>query len=175
MGGFDCPGCAWPDPDPEHRTAFEFCENGAKAVADEAMKRKVDAAFFARHSVADLAERTDYWLNKQGRLVEPVVLEEGASHYTPISWDAALGRVAEHVSQLSSPSEAAFYTSGRTSNEAAFLWQLLARAFGTNNLPDCSNMCHESSGLALGRSIGIGKGTVTVSYTHLTLQTTPYE
>ena len=162
VGGFDCPGCAWPDPDPEHRTAFEFCENGAKAVADEAMKRKVDAAFFARHSVAELAERTDYWLNKQGRLVEPVVLEEGASHYTPISWDAALGRVAEHVSQLNSPSEAAFYTSGRTSNEAAFLWQLLARAFGTNNLPDCSNMCHESSGHALGRSIGIGKGTVTL-------------
>ncbi|EDY82796.1 oxidoreductase alpha (molybdopterin) subunit [Verrucomicrobiia bacterium DG1235] len=159
--GFDCPSCAWPDPD-GHRSAFEFCENGAKAVASEATAAKVGAGFFAKHSIAELAERSDYWLDQQGRLAEPMVLREGASHYEPISWDAAFDLVAGELRSLKEPNEAIFYTSGRASNEAAFLYQLFARGFGTNNLPDCSNMCHESSGLALKESIGVGKGTVTL-------------
>jgi molybdopterin-dependent oxidoreductase alpha subunit len=159
MAGFDCPGCAWPDPD-DKREMTEFCENGAKAVAEEATTKRVDAAFFAEHSVASLAELSDYEIGKEGRLTEPMFLDEGASHYKPISWDDAFRLAADELKALSSPNEAVFYTSGRTSNEAAFAYQLFARLFGTNNLPDCSNMCHESSGVALMESIGIGKGTV---------------
>ncbi|MFP3115142.1 FdhF/YdeP family oxidoreductase [Streptomyces sp. Iso 434] len=156
--GFDCPGCAWPEPDKRH--AAEFCENGAKAVAEEATLRRVTPAFFAEHSVADLAERSGYWLGQQGRLTEPMHLAEGADHYTPVSWERAFELIAGELKALSSPDEALFYTSGRTSNEAAFLYQLFAREFGTNNLPDCSNMCHESSGSALTETIGVGKGSV---------------
>jgi len=158
--GFDCPGCAWPDP--EHRTTFEFCENGAKAVADEAMKARVTPEFFSKHSVQSLAKKSDHWLNKQGRISHPVVLEEGASHYKEISWDNAFDRIAQQLKSLSKPERAVFYTSGRTSNEAAFLYQAFVRSLGTNNMPDCSNMCHESSGKGLGQTIGIGKGTVTL-------------
>ncbi|MFZ1411734.1 MAG: FdhF/YdeP family oxidoreductase [Micropruina sp.] len=159
--GFDCPGCAWPDP--EHRHAAEFCENGAKAVAEEATLRRVTREFFATHPVAELAEKSDHWLGSQGRLAEPMVLREGATHYQPISWEEALGLIADQLIALDSPQEAIFYTSGRASNEAAFAYQLFVRAFGTNNLPDCSNMCHESSGTALTQTIGIGKGTVTLT------------
>ncbi|MFC7450799.1 FdhF/YdeP family oxidoreductase [Rhodococcus daqingensis] len=159
--GFDCPGCAWPET-PGHRRPAEFCENGAKAVAEEATLRRVDTEFFAEHSVAELAGKTDYWLGQQGRLAHPMVLREGATHYTPIEWDEAYRLIADHLRALPSPDGAVFYTSGRTSNEAAFLYQLMIRSFGTNNLPDCSNMCHESSGSALSESIGIGKGSVTV-------------
>ena len=158
--GFDCPGCAWPEP--HDTTRLEFCENGAKAVAEEATDRRVTADFFASHSIGDLAGRSDYWLGQQGRLTEPMYRPVGAAHYRPISWEGAVGIVAEHLRSVASPDRAVFYTSGRTSNEAAFLYQLFARAFGTNNLPDCSNMCHESSGVALHETIGIGKGTVTL-------------
>jgi molybdopterin-dependent oxidoreductase alpha subunit len=159
--GFDCPGCAWPE---EHggRKIAEFCENGAKAVAEEATKRRVTPDFFARHSVTELADQPEYWLSQQGRITQPMVLPPGEAHYRPIAWDDAYRLIAEHLNGLDSPDEACFYTSGRTSNEAAFLYQLLVRSFGTNNLPDCSNMCHESSGTALSESIGIGKGSVTV-------------
>ena len=157
--GFDCQSCAWPSPDNE-RHLFEFCENGAKAVADEATAKQIGREFFAQHSVVALADHSDYWLNAQGRLSEPLILRPGATHYTPIGWDEAFSLIADELRSLPNPNCAAFYTSGRTSNEAAFLWQLLARQFGTNNLPDCSNMCHESSGVALNESIGIGKGTV---------------
>ncbi|MFJ2033728.1 FdhF/YdeP family oxidoreductase [Streptosporangium sp. NPDC087985] len=160
--GFDCPGCAWPEPSGGRHLA-EFCENGAKAVAEEATLRRVTREFFARHSVAELGEKSDYWLGKQGRLTEPMVLRPGASHYEPISWDDAFRLVADELAGLGSPDEAAFYTSGRTSNEAAFLYQLFARRLGTNNLPDCSNLCHESSGSALTETIGIGKGSVTLN------------
>ena len=162
--GFDCPGCAWPEEDKRH--IAEFCENGAKAVAEEATVRRVDAAFFAKHSVAELNEHDDWWLGQQGRLTEPMYLDEGASHYRPISWDDALQTVADALRELDDPNEAIFYTSGRTSNEAAFLYQLLVRGTGTNNLPDCSNMCHESSGSALVETIGIGKGTVSLDDIH---------
>ncbi|MFC1412123.1 FdhF/YdeP family oxidoreductase [Streptacidiphilus sp. N1-12] len=158
--GFDCPGCAWPEP--EHAHIAEFCENGAKAVAEEATLRKVGPEFFARHPVADLAERSGYWLGQQGRLTTPMLLEEGATHYTPIGWNDALQLVADELKALDTPNAAAFYTSGRTSNEAAFAFQLFARQLGTNNLPDCSNMCHESSGSALTETIGIGKGSVSL-------------
>ena len=158
--GFDCMSCAWPDPD--HRHTAEFCENGAKAVTDEATKRRVDPDFFARHSIDDLAQRTDYWLGQQGRITHPMVLRPGATHYEPISWDDAFATVARHLNALDSPDEATFYTSGRTSNEAAFLYQLFVRAFGTNNMPDCSNMCHESTSIALAEAIGIGKASVTM-------------
>jgi formate dehydrogenase major subunit len=164
--GFDCQGCAWPDPDPEHRHTAEFCENGAKAVTEEATLRRVDRAFFARHSLAELAERTDYWLGQQGRLTEPMVKRRGATHYEPISWDDAFAMVARHLDGLASPDEAVFYTSGRTSNEAAFAYQLFVRAFGTNNMPDCSNMCHESTSVALAEVIGIGKGSVHLEDIH---------
>ena len=160
--GFDCQSCAWPSPDGA-RHVFEFCENGAKAVADEATPLQAGREFFAAHSVAQLAAQSDHWLNGQGRLVEPLVLRAGASHYEPIAWDEAFALAARELRTLPSPDAAAFYTSGRTSNEAAFLWQLFARKFGTNNLPDCSNMCHESSGVALTEAIGIGKGTVKVA------------
>ncbi len=157
--GFDCQSCAWPSPD-GHRHTFEFCENGVKAVADEATPKRIGREFFARHSVQELSQQSDYWLNRQGRLTEPMVLRPGASHYTPISWGDAFNLVADELRALPTPDAAAFYTSGRTSNEAAFLYQLFVRLYGTNNLPDCSNMCHESSGAALGESIGVGKGTV---------------
>jgi molybdopterin-dependent oxidoreductase alpha subunit len=159
--GFDCPGCAWPDPDGE-RSHAEFCENGAKAVAEEATTRRVTPDFFREWSVADLSRKSDYWLGKQGRITQPVVLRRGATHYEPVEWDEAFKLIAEELNTLASPDEAAFYTSGRTSNEAAFLYQLFVRQFGTNNLPDCSNMCHESSGRALTETIGVGKGTVTL-------------
>lgn len=156
--GFDCPGCAWPEGDKRHTA--EFCENGAKAVAEEATTRRVTPAFFAEHPVSDLATRSGYWLGQQGRLTQPMHLPEGGDHYEPVSWERALTLVADELRALSSPDEAVFYTSGRTSNEAAFLYQLFAREFGTNNLPDCSNMCHESSGSALTETLGVGKGSV---------------
>jgi molybdopterin-dependent oxidoreductase alpha subunit len=159
--GFDCQSCAWADPDGE-RHLFEFCENGAKAVADEAMTATVSPEFFARYSVAELSHKSDYWLNRQGRLTHPMYLPKEATHYEPISWQTAFRILARNLNALDSPDEAIFYTSGRASNEAAFLYQLFVRQFGTNNLPDCSNMCHESSGTALTESIGIGKGTVTL-------------
>ena len=160
-GGFDCPGCAWPE-EPGGRNRIEFCENGAKAVAEEATRRVVTPEFFARHPVAELESRPEYWLSQQGRLTHPMVLRPGERHYRPISWADAHALIADHLNTLGSPDEALFYTSGRTSNEAAFLYQLMVRSFGTNNLPDCSNMCHESSGTALVESIGVGKGSVTV-------------
>ncbi|MGB0592400.1 MAG: FdhF/YdeP family oxidoreductase [Myxococcota bacterium] len=156
--GFDCPGCAWPDP--AHRTTTEFCENGAKAVAEEAMRARVTREFFAKHSVEELQGWSDMALGKAGRLTEPMVLRGRTGHYEPITWDAAMVLIGEALAGLDSPHRAAFYTSGRTSNEAAFLYQLFAREYGTNNLPDCSNMCHESSGVGLSEVIGIGKGTV---------------
>ncbi len=159
--GFDCPGCAWPDPDGE-RTHTEFCENGAKAVAEEATLKRVTPEFFKEWSVPELSRKSDFWLGKQGRLTHPVWLREGGTHYEPVSWEQAFQLVAEELNALATPDEALFYTSGRTSNEAAFLYQLFVRQFGTNNLPDCSNMCHESSGSALTETIGIGKGTVTL-------------
>ncbi|MFE0465451.1 FdhF/YdeP family oxidoreductase [Kitasatospora sp. NPDC058965] len=159
-GGFDCPGCAWPEPDKPHTA--EFCENGAKAVAEEATERRITADFFAAHPVAELAERSGYWLGQQGRLTEPMLLEEGATHYTPVSWERAFEIVAGELRALDTPDGAAFYTSGRTSNEAAFAYQLFARRLGTNNLPDCSNMCHESSGSALVETLGVGKGSVSL-------------
>jgi molybdopterin-dependent oxidoreductase alpha subunit len=164
--GFDCPGCAWPDPEPGHRSFAEFCENGAKAAAEEATSKRVTPEFFRRHSVAELSRKSDYWLGKQGRISEPVVLRKDSSHYEPIAWDEAFRMIASELNALDSPDEAIFYTSGRTSNEAAFLYQLFVRQLGTNNLPDCSNMCHESSGTALTEVIGIGKGTVTLEDIH---------
>ncbi len=162
--GFDCPGCAWPEG--EHRARAEFCENGAKAVAEEATTRRAGGAFFARHAVAELAGWSDFQLGRAGRLTEPLLLDAGAAHYAPVDWDDALGIVADELARLDSPDEAVFYTSGRTSNEAAFAYQLFVRAFGTNNLPDCSNMCHESSGVALGETLGIGKGSVSLEDLH---------
>jgi molybdopterin-dependent oxidoreductase alpha subunit len=162
--GFDCPGCAWPEEDRRH--VAEFCENGAKAVAEEATLRRVDPGFFAAHSLDELRGHDDWWLGQQGRLTQPMMLDEGASHYRPISWDDALSTIASALAELDDPDEAVFYTSGRTSNEAAFLYQLLVRGLGTNNLPDCSNMCHESSGSALTQTIGIGKGTVSIDDIH---------
>ena len=156
--GFDCPGCAWPDPD--HRTSFEFCENGAKAVADEAMKDKVNPNFFERYDVQTLLKKSDHWLNKQGRISHPMILKPGSSNYVPIQWKEAFDLISESIKSMDQPERGVYYTSGRTSNEAAFLYQALVRSLGTNNLPDCSNMCHESSGKALGSTIGIGKGTV---------------
>ena len=157
--GFDCQSCAWPNPDRD-RHVFEFCENGVKALTSEATKKQIGPEFFRKHSIADLQEQTDHWLELQGRLVHPMVKREGASHYQPIDWNDAFELLARELNALPTPNAAAFYTSGRTSNEAAFLYQLFARQFGTNNLPDCSNMCHESSGVALKESIGIGKGCV---------------
>jgi len=162
MGGFDCPSCAWPDPDDERSVLGEYCENGAKALAEEATTKKVTPEFFKQNSVYDLAKLDDYQIGKMGRLTDPMYLPEGATHYKPISWDHAFKKIAEHLNALESPDEAAFYTSGRTSNEASFVYQLFAKEFGTNNMPDCSNMCHETSGSALRPTIGIGKGTVTL-------------
>ena len=158
-GGVDCPGCAWPEPD-GHRSHFEFCENGAKHVAEEATTKRVTPDFFKQYSVADLSLRSDEWLGSQGRLTHPMVLRRSGTHYEPIDWDDAFDLIAGELNSLNYPDQAIFYTSGRASNEAAFLYQLFVRQFGTNNLPDCSNMCHESSGSALSETIGIGKGTV---------------
>ena len=162
--GFDCPGCAWPEEDKRHTA--EFCENGAKAVAEEATLRRVSPEFFAAHSIDELRAHDDWWLGQQGRLTHPMILDEGATHYRPISWDDALREIAGAIAHVADPDETVFYTSGRTSNEAAFLYQLLVRGVGTNNLPDCSNMCHESSGSALTETIGIGKGTVSIEDIH---------
>jgi molybdopterin-dependent oxidoreductase alpha subunit len=158
--GVDCPGCAWPDP--QHRAKlFEYCENGAKAVAEEATTKRVNAAFFAKHSVEELSTWSDFELGKSGRITEPFLLDEGASNYRPIGWDEAFSMMAAHLKAIH-PNEAVFYTSGRTGNETAFLYQLFVRQYGTNNLPDCSNMCHESSGVGLTETTGIGKGSVTL-------------
>ena len=156
--GFDCPGCAWPDP--KHTSSFEFCENGAKAVAFELTKRQVTRDFFAAHTVTELAEHSDYWLEEQGRLTEPMRYDRATDHYVPIDWDRAFAMIAAHLNGLDSPDQAEFYTSGRASNEAAFLYSIFVRRFGTNNFPDCSNMCHEPTSVGLAASLGIGKGTV---------------
>lgn len=161
-GGFDCPGCAWPDPDDDRSSIGEYCENGIKAIAEEAQNKTIGADFFAKHSVDELANWSDFEIGKSGRLAEPMFLAEGASYYQPISWDDAFKKVGKHLNDLEHPDEAVFYTSGRTTNEAAFLYQLFVREFGTANLPDCSNMCHEASGSALNETLGIGKGSVTL-------------
>lgn len=162
--GFDCPGCAWPEPAlPKGAGTFEFCENGIKAVSWETTSRRADRALFAKHTVSFLHQQTDHWLEDQGRLTEPMRYNRQTDHYEPIGWDEAFGLLGDRLSALSDPNRAVFYTSGRTSNEAAFLYQLLVRKLGTNNLPDCSNMCHESSGVAMTEVIGTGKGTVTIS------------
>jgi len=161
--GFDCPSCAWPDPDDDRSPIAEYCENGAKALAEEATTKKLTPEFFAQNSVADLAKLTDMEIGKKGRIAQPVYLPKGGTHYQAISWDDAFKKIAGHLNSLASPDEAVFYTSGRTSNEASFVYQLFVREYGTNNMPDCSNMCHESSGTALKEVIGIGKGTVTLN------------
>jgi molybdopterin-dependent oxidoreductase alpha subunit len=157
-GGFNCPGCAWPEE--AARTRIDWCENGAKHVAHEVTSRRAGAEFFAQWPIGKLVEQSDQWLESRGRLIEPLIRRRGSDRYEPISWQAAFDHIAGALRSLPSPNEAVFYTSGRTSNEAAFLYQLLARQFGTNNLPDCSNMCHESSGTGLSQVIGVGKGTV---------------
>jgi molybdopterin-dependent oxidoreductase alpha subunit len=159
-GGVDCPSCAWPDPDGERSKIAEYCENGAKAIAEEATTRKVTPVFFQKYSVSELSQKSDYWLGQQGRLTQPLVLREGKTHYEKISWEESFKLIGNQLNSLPSPDEAIFYTSGRTSNEAAFLYQLFTRMYGTNNMPDCSNMCHESSGSALGETLGLGKGSV---------------
>ena len=156
--GFDCPGCAWPDP--RHTSSFEFCENGAKAVTWELTKRRVTREFFAAHTVHQLDQESDHWLEEQGRLTEPMGYDPATDHYVPVDWDGAFALIGRELNALDDPNEAEFYTSGRTSNEAAFMYQLFARRFGTNNFPDCSNMCHEPTSVGLPESIGIGKGTV---------------
>ncbi|HSN82694.1 MAG TPA: FdhF/YdeP family oxidoreductase [Polyangiales bacterium] len=163
--GFDCPGCAWPDPD-DRASLTEFCENGAKAAAWETTRRHLDWKFFQQYSIDDLAKQSDYWLGQQGRFTQPLMLRPGSRFYEPIDYEEAFQRIGNALQNLGSPHEAIFYTSGRTSNEAAFLYQLFVRAFGTNNLPDCSNMCHESSGVGLGETVGIGKGSVTLDDIH---------
>src|SRR6201996_6556698 len=164
--GTDCPGCAWPEPDPKRRHINEYCENGAKHINDEATTRRITREFFREHSISQLLTKSDMWLNQQGRLTEPMVKRPGSDHYEPIGWDDAIGLLPPQLRELDSPHEALFYTSGRVSNEAAFLLQLFARALGTNNLPDCSNMCHESSGSALQQTLGVGKGSVSLDDIH---------
>ena len=159
--GFDCQSCAWPSPD-EGRKLFEFCENGVKAVTDEGTKHSIAGDFFSRYSVAELQGKSDLWMGQQGRLTKPMIKRPGGTHYEECTWDEAFRLMADTLNSLPSPDAAAFYTSGRTNNEAAFLYQLFVRQYGTNNLPDCSNMCHEASGAALNESIGIGKGCVTL-------------
>ena len=158
--GFDCPGCAWPDK--EHTSTFQFCENGAKAVTWEATKKRVPPEFFAAHTVSELSTWSDYELENEGRLTHPMAYDAARDTYKPVSWDEAFGRVGEVLRSLPDPNMAEFYTSGRASNEAAFLFQIFAREFGTNNFPDCSNMCHEATSVGLPKSIGIGKGTVSL-------------
>lgn len=160
MEGFDCPGCAWPDPD-DHRSAIgEYCENGVKAIVEEATEKRVTPAFFKKHSIQEMTNWTDYKIGKSGRITEPVIRRAGSNHYEPIAWNDAYQLIADHLHGLDDPDQAVFYTSGKASNEAAFLYQLFVRQYGTNNLPDCSNMCHESTGVALSETIGVGKGTV---------------
>src|SRR5580693_8851911 len=156
--GFDCPGCAWPDP--RHTSSFEFCENGAKAVTWELTKHRVTREFFGTHTVRELEQESDYWLEQQGRLTEPMRYDPTTDHYVPVDWSEAFALIGRELNALADPSEAEFYTSGRTSNEGAFMYQIFARRFGTNNFPDCSNMCHEPTSVGLPESIGIGKGTV---------------
>ena len=164
--GFDCMSCAWPDPEPGHRRTAEFCENGAKAVAEEATTARATPEFFAAHSIAELDAQSEHWLGQQGRITSPMIKRPDGTHYEPIEWDDAFRLIAGELNSLDSPDEAIFYTSGRTSNEAAFVYQLFVRAYGTNNLPDCSNMCHESTSVALAESIGIGKASVTLEDFH---------
>ncbi|MEM9936193.1 MAG: molybdopterin-dependent oxidoreductase, partial [Bacteroidota bacterium] len=164
--GFDCPGCAWPDPDDDRSSLGEYCENGIKAIAEEATKKAITASFFAQHSLQELGKLSDFELGKLGRLTAPMVRKKEGTHYEPISWEGAYRLIAQKLQSLTSPNEAIFYTSGRTSNEAAYLYQLFVRDFGTNNLPDCSNMCHESSGVALSETLGIGKGSVSLEDLH---------
>ena len=159
VGGFDCPSCAWPER--PHRKRAEFCESGAKAVADETTALRADSEFFAKHSLAELETADDYWLGGQGRLVQPMIRRPDSTHFEPIGYSEAYDLIAASLNGLNRPDEAVFYTSGRTSNEAAFCYQLLARAFGTNNLPDCSNMCHEPTSVTMSATIGVGKSTVT--------------
>lgn len=158
--GYDCPGCAWPDPDDDRSSVAEYCENGAKAIAEEATTKSLKPDFFVQNSVIDLAKLDDYHIGKEGRVAQPMYLPEGATHYQPITWDEAFKTIASHLNRLENPNEAVFYTSGRTSNEAAYVYQLFAKEYGTNNLPDCSNMCHESTSFALAQTLGIGKGSV---------------
>jgi molybdopterin-dependent oxidoreductase alpha subunit len=160
--GFDCPSCAWPDPD-GHRKAAEFCENGAKAVASEATTKRLTPEVFALHPISTLLTQPEVWFEELGRITHPMVRRRGSDIYEPISWDDAFSLIGHELRALNSPDEAAFYTSGRASNEAAFLYGLFARQFGTNNLPDCSNMCHESSGTGLTEVIGAGKATIRIS------------
>jgi len=167
-GGIDCPGCAWPDPDDDRSTLGEYCENGVKAIAEEATEKKADPDFFAKYSVAELSQWDDYKIGKSGRITHPMIIRPSDTHYSPIAWGDAFSMIAEHFKKLESPNEAIFYTSGRTSNEAAFLYQLMVRKYGTNNLPDCSNMCHESSGVALSNTVGIGKGSVKLEDFYIT-------
>ncbi|MFF3946394.1 FdhF/YdeP family oxidoreductase [Streptomyces sp. NPDC001902] len=164
--GIDCPGCAWPEAAPGKRHMNEYCENGAKHINDEATSHRVRREFFEQYTVEELGRKSDYWLNQQGRLTEPMVKRPGSEHYEPIAWPEAIALMAEELRALDSPDEALFYTSGRVGNEAAFLLQLFARAYGTNNLPDCSNMCHESSGAAMNETLGVGKGTVSLDDIH---------
>ena len=162
MGGVDCPGCAWPDPQKNRSSLGEYCENGAKAIAEEATTKALGPAFFQKHSIQDIADQSDYWIGKRGRITHPMYKPAGATHYQAIEWKEAFAKIAAHLKALPSPDHSVFYTSGRTSNEAAYLYQLFVRLWGTNNLPDCSNMCHESSGVALSETVGIGKGSVTL-------------
>jgi molybdopterin-dependent oxidoreductase alpha subunit len=165
-GGFDCSGCAWPDPDDKRSSLGEYCENGAKALAEEATSKRVTKEFFAQHSVEEMSDWSDFKIGKSGRIEEPMILREGSSYYEPISWDEAFAKISDQLKNLLNPNEAVFYTSGRTANETAFLYQLFAKQLGTNNLPDCSNMCHESSGSGLSETVGIGKGSVTLEDLH---------
>lgn len=160
-GGIDCPGCAWPDPDDRSKLG-EYCENGAKAIAEESTTQKLEPSFFKKNSLQELSEQSDFWIGKRGRITQPMYLEKGQNHYSEISWKKAYALIAKNLKELEDPNDAVFYTSGRTSNEAAFLYQLMVRMYGTNNLPDCSNMCHESSGVGLSETLGIGKGSVTL-------------
>lgn len=160
-GGIDCPGCAWPEPPMGDRNIVEFCENGAKAVAEETTRRRVDPEFFERYSVTDLRQKTDYWLGRQGRITTPMMYDGTDDYYHPVSWDTAFNTIVDYLKTLDDPNKAIFYTSGRTANEPAYMFQLLARRFGTNNLPDCANMCHDSTGKALAPTVGLGKGSVT--------------
>ncbi|GAA2008440.1 FdhF/YdeP family oxidoreductase [Nakamurella flavida] len=166
LEGFDCMSCAWPDPDPGHRHVAEFCENGAKAVAEEATTRRATPEFFAQYSIAELDRQSEYWLGQQGRITHPMIKRPGATHYEEVQWDEAFALIGAELKSLNTPDEAIFYTSGRASNEVAFAYQLFVRAFGTNNLPDCSNMCHESTSIALQESIGIGKASVSIDDVH---------
>jgi len=161
-GGFDCPGCAWPDPDDDRSSIGEYCENGVKAIAEEATKKMLTPSFFKKHTVQELSTWSDFDIGKSGRLTEPMVLKAGSDNYEPISWNSAFELIANELNALDSPDRAIFYTSGRASNEAAFMYQLFIREYGTNNMPDCSNMCHESSGKGLSATVGLGKGSVTL-------------